>query len=114
MMLGHKLVDVVVEAVVDGVDVVEPSVPPRPLAVTDPPLGEARHPDTISIQAVASYCPCPPFEVVSGRNHKETCAGCIVSLTTLTTSLLRASRFVSSRSLDENASNVFLASYFLL
>jgi hypothetical protein len=25
-----------------------------------------------SIQAVAGHCPCPPFEVVLGRNHSDT------------------------------------------
>src|SRR5829696_7808949 len=54
-----------------------------------------------------------PFGTVSGRNHTGTCAGCIVSLTTPTSSLLRASRSVSSLSLAEKASRVFLASYFL-
>jgi hypothetical protein len=49
--------------------------------------------------------------VVCGRSHKETCSGCIVSLTTPTTSLLRASRSVSSRSLAEKDSRVFAASY---
>jgi hypothetical protein len=53
------------------------------------------------------------FDAVSGRNHKETWAGCIVSLTTLTRSSLKASRSVSSLSLAEKASRVFLASYFL-
>jgi hypothetical protein len=50
---------------------------------------------------------------VSERNHKETWAGCIVSLTTPTRSSLNASRSVSSLSLTEKASNVFAASYFL-
>lgn len=40
-MLGHK--HVVVEAVVNAVDVAQPSVPACPLAITDPSLGEARH-----------------------------------------------------------------------
>ena len=40
----------------------------------------------------------------SVRSHKETCVGCIVSLTTPTRSSLKASRSVSSLSLDENAS----------
>ena len=44
----------------------------------------------------------------SGRSHKETCAGCIVSLTTSTRSSLKASRSVSSLSLAEKASRVFL------
>ena len=51
-------------------------------------------------------------ECVSGRSHKETWAGCIVSLTTPTRSPLRASRSVSSLSLAEKASRVFAASYF--
>jgi hypothetical protein len=49
-----------------------------------------------------------------GRNHTETWAGCIVSVTTLTRSLFNASRSVSSLSLAEKASRVFLASYLLL
>ena len=53
------------------------------------------------------------FVAVSGRSHSETRAGCIVSLTTPTRSSLKASRSVSSRSLAENVSRVFLASYFL-
>src|SRR5918992_3791714 len=60
-----------------------------------------------------SYSVCPPFGAVSGRNHTDTWAGCIVSFTTPTKSLLRASRSVSSRSVAEKASKVFLASYFL-
>jgi hypothetical protein len=58
------------------------------------------------------YSACWPFKVVSERNHKETWAGCIVSLTTPTRSPLNASRSVSSLSLVEKASRVFLASYF--
>src|SRR5215208_7346211 len=54
-----------------------------------------------------------PFCAGSGRNHKETCAGCIVSLTTPTSSLFSACRSVSSLSFAEKASSVFLASYFL-
>ena len=38
----------------------------------------------------------------SGRSHKETWEGCIVSLTTLVKSSLKASRSVSSLSLAEN------------
>jgi hypothetical protein len=57
---------------------------------------------------------CSPFASGSGRNHSETCVGCIVSLTTPTKSSLKASRSVSSRILAEKASRVFLASYFLL
>jgi hypothetical protein len=40
-------------------------------------------------------------------------AGCIVSLTTLVKSSHRASRSVSSLSLAEKATRVFLAPYFL-
>ena len=36
------------------------------------------------------------FRAGSGCNHSETCAGCIVSLTTPTRSSLKASRSVSS------------------
>src|SRR5215217_2132542 len=54
------------------------------------------------------------FRAGSGGNHTETCAGCIVSLTTLAKSWLKASRSVSSRSLAEKASSVLVASYFLL
>jgi hypothetical protein len=45
--------------------------------------------------------------------HKETWAGCMVSLTTPTRSSRKASRSVSPLSLAEKASRVFLASYFL-
>jgi hypothetical protein len=51
------------------------------------------------------------FEPGSGRSHKETWTGCIASLTTSTKSSLKASRSVSSLSLAEKASKVFLASY---
>jgi hypothetical protein len=60
------------------------------------------------------YGTCASLGVASGRNHSETWAGCIVSLTTPTSSPPKASRSVSSRSLAEKASRVFLASYFLL
>jgi hypothetical protein len=60
-------------------------------------------------QTSGSYSACSPFGAVAGRNHTDTCAGCIVSLTTPTRSLLRASRSVSLRSLAEKASRVFLA-----
>jgi hypothetical protein len=53
------------------------------------------------------------FEPVSGRSHRETWVGCIVSLTTTTRSSFRASRSASSLSLVEKVSRVFLASYFL-
>ena len=49
----------------------------------------------------------------SGRSRREIWAGCIVSLTTPMRSPLKASRSVSSRSLAEKASRVFLASYLL-
>jgi hypothetical protein len=56
---------------------------------------------------------CLPFAPGWGRNHSETCVGCIVPLTTVTRSSLRASRSVSWLSVAEKASRVFLASYFL-
>jgi hypothetical protein len=62
---------------------------------------------------VLLLCLLSPFAAVSGRNHKETCAGCIVSLTTPTRSSLNASRSVSFLSLAEKASRVFAASYLL-
>src|SRR5215211_283605 len=49
----HKLVDVVVEAVVDAVDVGKPTVPACPLPITYSSLSEADHPSTIGIHAVA-------------------------------------------------------------
>src|SRR5215210_5541450 len=52
-----------------------------------------------------------PFGTVSGRSHKETWAGCIVSLTTPTNSAFSASRSVSSLRLAEKASRVLAASY---
>jgi hypothetical protein len=64
---------------------------------------------------LATYsCSALPLGAGSGRSHSETWAGCIVSLTTLTRSSLKASRSVSSLSLAENASRVLAASYFLL
>src|SRR5215204_5819072 len=56
---------------------------------------------------VASLSRCGAF------SHSDTRVGCIVSLITSMSSLLRASRSVSVRSLAEKASRVFLASYFL-
>jgi hypothetical protein len=56
---------------------------------------------------------CSSFASVSGRNHSETCVGCIVPLTTVKRSSLKASRSVSWFSVAEKASNVFLASYLL-
>jgi hypothetical protein len=54
------------------------------------------------------------FDGVSARNHKETCTGYTVSLATPTRSSLKASRSVSSLSLAEKASSVFLASHYFL
>ena len=44
---------------------------------------------------------------VSGRSHKEACAGCIVSLATPTRSSLKASRSVSSLSFAEKPRGSF-------
>jgi hypothetical protein len=49
----------------------------------------------------------------TGRSQSETCAGCIVSRTTLVRSSLKASRSVSSLSYAEKASRVLAASFFL-
>jgi hypothetical protein len=59
------------------------------------------------------YSPLLRLEPGSGRSHKETWAGCSVSLTTPTSSSFSASRSVSSLNLAEKASSVFLASYLL-
>jgi hypothetical protein len=64
-------------------------------------------------QTSGYYFACSPFGAVAGRNHTDTCAGCIVSFTTPSRSILRASRSVSFFNLVEKASRVFLASYFL-
>src|SRR5215211_2255206 len=56
---------------------------------------------------------CLPSASVFGGNQSETCVGCIVLLTTVTRSSLRASRSVSRLSVAEKTSRVFLASYFL-
>src|SRR5215211_1145440 len=45
------------------------------------------------------------FGGVSGRSHRETCSGCIVSLTTVTGSAFKPSRSVSYLSLAEKPSN---------
>src|SRR5215208_2130977 len=42
-----------VEAVVNAVDVSKPAVPACPLTIADPTLGEANHPATIGIDAIA-------------------------------------------------------------
>ena len=52
-MLGHKLIDVVVIAVVDAVDVVQPSAPACSLTITYSTLREGRHLHTIGIQPLA-------------------------------------------------------------
>jgi hypothetical protein len=52
-VLGHKLIDVVVVAVVDAVDVVQPSAPACSLTIAYPPLSERRHLHTIGIQPLA-------------------------------------------------------------
>jgi hypothetical protein len=49
-----------------------------------------------------------------GRSHSDACSGCIVSLTTPSTSPLKESRSVSSRNLELKAASVLVASYFLL
>jgi hypothetical protein len=56
---------------------------------------------------------CPLIEAVSVRSHRETWAGCIVSLTTPRRSSLNESRSAFFLSVDEKVSRVFLASYFL-
>jgi hypothetical protein len=43
----------VVVAVVYAVDLTKPTVPASPLPISYPPLGEANHPGTIGIHAVA-------------------------------------------------------------
>src|SRR5215213_5713514 len=65
------------------------------------------------VKPASSYCGCSLLLAVSDRNHSETWAGCIVSLTNPTRSSLTASRSVLSRRVAEKASSVFLASYFL-
>jgi hypothetical protein len=75
----------------------------------------ARHKATVSASSASGgpySCVSLPLGGGSGRSHKETWAGCIVSLTTPTSSSLRAPKLVSSRNLAEKPSSVFLASYF--
>src|SRR3712207_3445246 len=86
--------------------------PVRPILV-DPAFGEAATTSDHRHTGRSAYSSCPPFWAVSGRSHKETWAGCIVSLTTPTRSSLKASRSVSSLSLAEKASRVMAASYLL-
>src|SRR5215207_2096222 len=52
LRLGHEFVYVVVVAVVQAMDVVEPAVPACPLPIAYPTLGERCHPNTISIQTI--------------------------------------------------------------
>jgi hypothetical protein len=52
-VLRHKLIDVVVVAIVDAVDVAKPAVPACPLPVAYPTLSEANHPATMGIDAIA-------------------------------------------------------------
>ena len=68
---------------------------------------------TLSGDSFSQPCTSSFFEAVSGRSHNDTCAGCIVSRITPTSSLFSSSRSVSSRSLAEKAPSVFAASYFL-
>src|SRR5215208_3284434 len=57
--------------------------------------------------------PGKPHRFLSGgRNHNETCVGCIVSLTTSTRSSATLSRSTSLRSLTLNACRVVAISYF--
>ena len=49
----HKLVDIVVKAVVKAVDVGKPTAPTCPLPITYPSLGEANDPGTIGEKTVA-------------------------------------------------------------
>jgi hypothetical protein len=52
--------------------------------------------------------------VTWGRSHSEAWAGCIVSLTTPSTSSPKEARSVSSRNLEPKEASVLAASYFLL
>ena len=69
--------------------------------------------DEVLGQAIYT-CSLLPLGGSWGRSHSETWAGCMISFTTPTRSSLSASSSVSSLSLAEKASRVFLASYFLL
>jgi hypothetical protein len=88
-----------------------------PISATHPPPICESHLRKRSIRTLAwlllSYVVCRSLEAVSGGSHTDTWAGCIVSLTTPTSSPFNASRSVWSLSLAENASRVFLASYLL-
>jgi len=53
MRLRHKLVNIVVEAVVYAVDVTQPTAPACPLPLPYPAFGEGRHPNAIGIQTVS-------------------------------------------------------------
>jgi hypothetical protein len=52
----QKLVDVVVEAVVDGVDLAQPTVPACPLPITYASLCEADHP-TLTLNVYSHVLP---------------------------------------------------------
>jgi hypothetical protein len=69
--------------------------------------------DEVLGQAIYT-CSLLPLGGSWGRSHSETWAGCMISFTTPTRSSLSASRSVSSLSMAEKASRVFLASYVLL
>jgi hypothetical protein len=51
-LLRHKLVYVVVVAVIQAVDVLQVPAPERPLTIAYPTFGERRYLDAISIQSV--------------------------------------------------------------
>ena len=66
--LGHKLVYVVVVAVVEAVDVTQVPVPARPLAVAYPALGEARHPHAIDEKTVSEVKVLHLYPMHAGRH----------------------------------------------
>src|SRR5215210_5963169 len=53
MMLGHKLVYVMVVAVLKAMDISKPTAPACPLPITYPSLGERCHPDAIGEKPIA-------------------------------------------------------------
>ncbi len=57
MRLGHKLIYIVVVAVVYAMDVTMPTVPACPRPITDTTLGEGCHPGTIAMQVKIGYRP---------------------------------------------------------
>ena len=52
-MLSHKLINVVVVAVIYAVDVLKPSAPKRPLTIAHPTLGKRGHLDNVGVKPVA-------------------------------------------------------------